>query len=87
MNTSLVRPTVRLQGVGLVFSRPASDLKVGDVVMFNGGAKQTVIAIKETSPKMLLVSYAVPKSVFFEDGIATQKVAKSKKMASSTPTS
>ena len=84
MKTSLVRPTVKLQGVGLVFSRPASDLNVGDVVMFNGGVKQTVIAIHEVSAKMLLVSYAVPKSVFFADGIATQKIAKSKQMASST---
>ena len=82
--TSIGKPAVKLQGVGLVFSRLASDLKVGDVVMFNGGVKRTVIAVQETSSKMLLVSYAVPKSVFFADGIATQKIAKSKQMASST---
>ncbi len=48
---------VHLLGVGDVPGVPASDLKVGDEVMWNFGSTSKVLAIKEISPKFISVTF------------------------------
>jgi len=46
---------VHLIGVGDVPGVPASDLKVGDKLMWNYSTEETIIAVQESSPKYLQI--------------------------------
>jgi uncharacterized ferredoxin-like protein len=49
-------PTVHLQGIGPVFAKPASDLVVGDRIMYNFGSTATVTNVVSASAAFLSVT-------------------------------
>ncbi|MFI8132809.1 hypothetical protein [Streptomyces diastaticus] len=48
--------TIRLQGIGHYPAVEAQELKPGDILMWNQGAKATVLAVEVASPKFLRVT-------------------------------
>ena len=58
-NTKIMQPTMRLQGIGLVAAQPAENIKVGDVLVWNYGATETVVSVapKGNVSLSLVISY------------------------------
>jgi hypothetical protein len=48
------RPTVQLQEVGKFTAKPASELKVGDVMVWNYGSTSTVLTIRHQGKSVYL---------------------------------
>lgn len=57
--------TTRLQGIGIVDAKPAAELKVGDITVWNFGYMHEVLAVEELSPKFVRL---VTKSVTPDKG-------------------
>jgi DNA repair protein RadC len=83
MTTANTTQAVQLQGIGLHNAKPASELAVGDVTVWNYGSTAEVISVTEASPVFLLVNLRDEKS----GQVSPRRLKKTRLVAVSTRSS